>query len=77
MKKMRNPTGLRLLFIVAVILPCLVLGVIAIRSINREEAFIAIRLQRKMQWDPEREQFINDDEANRMLSKAMRPPWRL
>jgi hypothetical protein len=49
MKKMRNPSRLRILFIVAVMIPCLVLGLIAIRSINREEAFIAIRLQRTLE----------------------------
>jgi len=38
---------------------------------------IAIRLGRKLRWDPQREQFIQDDEANRMLSRAMRPPWSL
>ncbi len=40
-------------------------------------ADIAIRLRRKLRWDPQREQFINDDEANRMLSRAMREPWHL
>jgi len=38
---------------------------------------IAIRLGRKLQWDPEKEQFINDDQANRMLTRPMRSPWRL
>jgi predicted dehydrogenase len=38
---------------------------------------ITIRLKRKMKWDPEKERFIGDDEANRMLSRAMRPPWSL
>jgi len=32
---------------------------------------IAMTLNRKLQWDPQAEQFINDDEANSMLS---RPP---
>jgi signal transduction histidine kinase len=45
-KRKRSTPHLRLLFILAVIIPCLVLGVIAIRSVNREEAFIEIRLQR-------------------------------
>lgn len=46
MKKIRRPSHLRLLFIGAVIVPCLVLGIIAIRSVNREEAFVAMRLER-------------------------------
>jgi len=38
---------------------------------------IAMRLKKKLQWDPHKEEFVNDDEANRMLSKPMRAPWRL
>jgi len=38
---------------------------------------IAVRLRRKLNWDPQAERFINDDEANRMLSYAMREPWRV
>jgi signal transduction histidine kinase len=45
-KRKRSTPHLRLLFVLAVIIPCLVLGVIAIRSVNREEAFIEMRLQR-------------------------------
>jgi len=40
-------------------------------------ANICIRLGRKLKWDPENELFPNDPEANRMLSRAMRSPWRL
>jgi hypothetical protein len=36
---------------------------------------IALQLKRKLKWDPQREQFINDDEANRLLSTAFRTPW--
>lgn len=39
--------------------------------------WIAFKLQRKLRWDPEREVFIGDDEANRMLQRTMRAPWRL
>jgi len=38
---------------------------------------IAVRLGRKLQWDPEKESFINDDGANKMLSRPGRAPWRL
>ena len=36
---------------------------------------IAIRLGRKLTWDPAKEQFPGDAEANRMLCRAMREPW--
>ncbi len=38
---------------------------------------IAMRLGRKLRWDPAKEQFLNDDAANKMLSKPMRAPWSL
>lgn len=38
---------------------------------------IAMKLPRKLYWDPEKEQFRNDDEANSMLSRPMREPWRI
>ena len=38
---------------------------------------IAIRLGRKLKWDPQKEEFINDDQANRLLTRPMRSPWRL
>ena len=38
---------------------------------------IAMKLKRKLQWDPAKEQFVNDEEANRMLDRPMRAPWRL
>ncbi len=38
---------------------------------------IALKLQRKLKWDPDREVFPADDEANGMLSRSMRSPWRL
>jgi predicted dehydrogenase len=36
---------------------------------------IAMRTGRKLQWDPEKEKFLNDDEANRMLSRPQRKPY--
>jgi predicted dehydrogenase len=41
------------------------------------QADIAIRLRRKLQWNPVREEFANDDEANRLLSRSMRAPWQI
>jgi predicted dehydrogenase len=38
---------------------------------------IAMRLGRKLHWDPAAERFTDSDEANQMLSKPMRSPWHL
>lgn len=38
---------------------------------------IAMKLGRKLKWNPEQERFIGDEAANRMLSRPMRPPWKL
>jgi predicted dehydrogenase len=38
---------------------------------------IVTRLGRKLRWDPEKEEFVNNSEANRMLKRAMRSPWHL
>ena len=38
---------------------------------------IAMLLERKVRWNPEKEEFVNDPEANRMLSRPMRAPWHL
>lgn len=40
-------------------------------------ANIAIRLGRTLHWDPVKEEFTGDPEANTMRSRAMRPPWHL
>jgi hypothetical protein len=40
-------------------------------------AEISIRLGRKLRWDPTSETFLQDDEANRLLSAPMRSPWHL
>ncbi|NND04977.1 MAG: Gfo/Idh/MocA family oxidoreductase [Saprospiraceae bacterium] len=36
---------------------------------------IAMKLPRKLQWDPANERFREDDEANAMLSRTQRAPW--
>ena len=40
-------------------------------------ANLCLRLGRKLRWDPEKELFNGDDEANNMLSRAMRAPWQI
>ena len=40
-------------------------------------ANIAMLLKRKLRWNPDAEQFVGDDEANRMLNRAYREPWSL
>jgi myo-inositol 2-dehydrogenase / D-chiro-inositol 1-dehydrogenase len=36
---------------------------------------IAMKLGRKLQWDPAKEQFVNDNEANKWLSRPQRAPY--
>ena len=38
---------------------------------------IAVQLGRPLRWDPARERFIGDNDANRLLSYSMRSPWRV
>lgn len=38
---------------------------------------IAMLLHRKVRWDPKKEQFLGDDQANRMLTRPHRAPWTL
>lgn len=38
---------------------------------------IAAQLQRRLRWDPDKEQFLNDGEANGLLDRPMRAPWKL
>jgi predicted dehydrogenase len=40
---------------------------------------IAVRLGKKkiLKWAPDAERFTNDDDANAMLSRAMRTPWKI
>jgi len=38
---------------------------------------ICLWLGRKVRWDPQKEQFVNDPEAERFTSRAMRGPWHL
>ena len=38
-------------------------------------ANICLWLERDLEYDPEKEEFVNDAEANRLRSRAMREPW--
>jgi predicted dehydrogenase len=38
-------------------------------------AWCAFQLQRKLQWDPEKEVFVNDAEANAKMMRPLRAPW--
>ena len=38
---------------------------------------ISMMLGKKLKWDPEKEIFPDEPEANKMLSRPMRSPWRL
>jgi hypothetical protein len=38
---------------------------------------IAWRVDRKLRWNPLSETFVQDDEANRLLSRTYRAPWNL
>jgi len=40
-------------------------------------ANIAIFLGRKLRYDPQKNQFVDDDEANRLRGEAIREPWRV
>ena len=36
---------------------------------------ISIRLGRRLEWDPQKQQFVNDAEADRFLARPQRSPW--
>ena len=38
---------------------------------------IAMRLKRKLAWDPQQQSFVGDDEANQMLRRPYRAPWTI
>lgn len=40
-------------------------------------AWCAFQLQRPLRWDPEREEFVGDADANRRLTRPRRAPWSL
>jgi predicted dehydrogenase len=40
-------------------------------------ANIAMRLKRKIRWDPDKEEILGDSEATALLSRPLRSPWHL
>jgi hypothetical protein len=40
-------------------------------------ADIALRTGRQLKWDPTRDQFVGDDQANAMLARPARSPWTI
>jgi predicted dehydrogenase len=40
-------------------------------------AFIAYQRGKTLKWDPAKREFVGDEEANRMRSRALREPWRV
>lgn len=40
-------------------------------------SMIALSTGRKIRWDPHREVILDDPDASRLLTRAMRPPWHL
>jgi hypothetical protein len=38
---------------------------------------IAYELERSLEWDAARQEFIGDEEANRLRDRARREPWQL
>jgi hypothetical protein len=36
---------------------------------------IAVRLGRKLEWDPVKEQFVGDSEAQKLVTREMRKPY--
>lgn len=40
-------------------------------------AWSAFQLRRKLRWDPQKETFVGDGDANHRLTRPLRAPWRL
>lgn len=55
---------------------CPIEGAVRAQTVVQQE-YISLSLGRKLRWDPVKEEFVNDPEANRWLSRPMRSPWHL
>ena len=42
-----------------------------------QQEHISLKLGRKLRWDPVREEFAGDADANRLMVRPMRSPWRI
>jgi predicted dehydrogenase len=42
-----------------------------------QQADIAMRLRRKVRWNPAKEELVGDEQATRMMERSMRSPWRI
>jgi predicted dehydrogenase len=51
--------------------------VVAISHIICHAAYISWQLGRPLKFDPVKVEFLNDEEANRLRSRALRDPWRI
>src|SRR5207247_873801 len=40
-------------------------------------ANLGYQLRRTLKWDPLKERFVDDEEANKLVARAMRKPWKL
>jgi hypothetical protein len=38
---------------------------------------IAMLTESRLKWDPDKEVFLNNDKAKRLLSRPMRSPWHI
>ncbi|MBX3440221.1 MAG: gfo/Idh/MocA family oxidoreductase, partial [Planctomycetaceae bacterium] len=52
-------------------------SVVAQSHIAAHAAYIAWQLGRPLEFDPVKEEFLGDEEANRMRSRALREPWHV
>lgn len=58
--------------------PCVANEVVAHRTMTTNHAInTCMLLQRNVRWDPDKEEFRNDAEANRMRTRVLRAPWHV